>query len=258
MSLTDRTKPGETFNSPSKLSDRELLNVPLRILSRGISITTSLSTTAKVYLRWIEAHRVANSKFTEHWDNTILHWAQSLRARGFKSQGIINEILIWKKEVGPLPLVDGRRPLESSDIENAYNDPSECSKSTKTKDETSWKREIQRDDLAVSYHDEPERSYHTQVQSSYEKYRSLPKKKLYDNFQEAPPPSYICNRCGKKGVFLPASIIYLKIVCCNTFLKPLHISTMKREIFDKRLHRKIANTCRSPPSSLSNQYGSSF
>jgi hypothetical protein len=201
MSLTDRTKPAETFSFPSELSDRQLLNLPLRIFSNGISLTTSLSTTARVYLRWIEVHRVAKSNFTEYWDNTLLQWAQSLRVRGFKEQGIINEIRIWKDEVGPLLSVDGRRPPESSDIEKAYNEPSDCLKPTKPKDKISWKRDTPRDGPVMSYDDGPERSYLTKEENSFDKYRSLPKKKLYDNYQGAPPPSYICNRCGKKGAF---------------------------------------------------------
>jgi predicted SnoaL-like aldol condensation-catalyzing enzyme len=202
MSLTDRTKLGETFNSPAELSDHQLLNMPLRNLSKGISLTISLSTTARVYLRWIELHRVQKTKFTEHWDNTILHWIQSLRARGFKEQDIINEMRFWKQKTGPLPSVEGRRLPELCDIEKAYKEISECSGETKSKDKTNWKHEIPRVDLPISYDDEPRRPYYAKEENSFEKYRSFPKKKLYENLQGPPPPSYVCNRCGKKGVFL--------------------------------------------------------
>jgi hypothetical protein len=206
MSSTDRTKHDETISDPAELSDRQLFSIPLRNLSKRISLTTSLSTTAKVYIRWLEVHRTRGSSFIGQWENTIRQWAQSLRARGFKEQDFINEVRAWKNQVGPLVPVKGRCPPGSRDIEKAYRDPTNQIKHTNIKGDSNWKREKTQDDFVLSYNDGIEQSCRAREESRYdsphEKSKSSSKKKTLENYMGPPPPSYVCNRCGKKGIVL--------------------------------------------------------
>jgi hypothetical protein len=205
MSLPDRTKNGETISSPAELTDRQLFTMALKSLSRGISLTTSLSTTADVYLRWLEVHRVRRSNVTEHWENTILHWVQSLRARGFKERDLINEVHIWKDRSGPLVVVGGRRPPSTRDVKKAYDEPLNQVKQTKPTDDNNRRRESSRDLFELPYDDETERPQRVRkevrLEKSYEMYKSASRKKPLENFAGPPPASYVCNRCGNKGMF---------------------------------------------------------
>ncbi|EPE31428.1 hypothetical protein GLAREA_12731 [Glarea lozoyensis ATCC 20868] len=207
MSLPDRTKYGETISSPAKLTDRQLFTMPLREFSKSISLTTSFSTTADVYLRWLEVHRVRRSEFTEHWENTIIHWVQSLRARGFKEGDLINEIRIWKERSGPLIEVYGRQPPGSRDVEKAYDRPLNKNQlpHANSMEGDPRRRENPRDLFELPYDDDTEELQRvrneSRLEKSYEIYKSSSKKKTMENFAGPPPPSYVCNRCGKKGMF---------------------------------------------------------
>jgi hypothetical protein len=149
---------------PLDLSDDELLHMPLKTLSKSITHTTSSRLTIDIYLRWLEIHRQEPTKLSEHWSNTLLHWSQSLKSRGFQAHEIIADVEDWKdrmkKERGPFRSYERRYPPAPADIRRAFEDGE--------------KEKENRKPVRASGH-------------------------LPDEFLQAPPKGYVCNRCGERG-----------------------------------------------------------
>ncbi len=131
---------------------------------------------------------------TEHWQNTLLHWAHSLRARGFLQSEVISEVGKWKDDNGPVFHSRSRRyPPALSEIAEAYN-TRHC-RGTLTPDYTTdvmdkmedcWRPDDSRDGRRNNPNPFPP------IENR--------KKKLPEDFNKPPPSSYICNRCSKKGL----------------------------------------------------------
>ncbi|KAF4621641.1 hypothetical protein G7Y89_g14508 [Cudoniella acicularis] len=175
--------------------------------NRGVvvSLTTSEGTTTAVYLRWLEIHRKNRSALSEHWSNTLLHWAQSLRSRGYRMQDLITAVSSWEKDhEGKIPdCGSGRHPPTKSDIEKAFADTENVPTSERKTDQD-WRRDTSKGD---SYRPSSStRDLFAERPTSYpERPRKYVKpKKEIDDFSQPPPSNYICNRCGKKGHHLQA------------------------------------------------------
>jgi len=163
-----------TIMDPLDLTDKELLRMPLKMLSKNISLTTSSRQTMDIYLRWLEVHRQEPTKLSEHWSNTLLHWSQSLRTRGFRASDIIADVEDWKdqmkRERGPFRSYERRYPPMPADIRRAFDEDEGVRDREKDKD-----KENKRPPRQGAGH-------------------------LPDEFLHAPPKGYICNRCGGKGM----------------------------------------------------------
>jgi len=137
-----------------------------------------------IYLRWLEIHRQKPSNLTKLWENTIFHWAQALRSRGFTESELVREVNSWKEiqleRNGPFRSWMHRDPPMPKDIARAY-----------ANDSTS-----------------------TRQNPKHEKYKPLAKsdhntkmQKGHSEFSRPPPGNYVCNRCearGKSMLYSPA------------------------------------------------------
>lgn len=114
-----------------------------------------------IYLRWLEIHRQESSKSTYHWPNTLLHWAQALKHRGFGEIELINEVDKWKEANGPFRSYTRRYPPMPREIAKAFEG----------------------------------------TPNKQNKLSSEPWVKNLSNFDVPPPKNYICNRCNKGGKY---------------------------------------------------------
>jgi hypothetical protein len=161
-----------------------------------------------VYLKWLEVHRQKPSKITEHWSNTLLHWAQSLRSRGFRQSELISEVNTWKEENGPLRSFERRYPPMPSDIRRAFGDENQPSTPNRFElyDERKY-RERERDrDRDRNWDERREDSsrkedrYRPSKTSKSDWVLSKSDPTIPKEFLQPPPKNYICNRCGEKGM----------------------------------------------------------
>jgi hypothetical protein len=82
-------------DSPWQLTDDQLSRLSLSKLSKGLAAIPS-SITFEMYLRWLEVQRTApKNNFNGDWTGVIAQWTQSLRARGFTLDEIIENVLKW-------------------------------------------------------------------------------------------------------------------------------------------------------------------
>jgi hypothetical protein len=87
--------------SPETLSDEELTRTSLSVFSKSLGVFAS-QRVIDAYLRWLEVQRTAPRRnINYHWLNTVAHWTQALRARGFSLEEIIREVSAWKEVNGP-------------------------------------------------------------------------------------------------------------------------------------------------------------
>jgi len=86
---------------PERLSSGELSKIHLSTLSKNLGQFSS-RTTFDIYLRWLEAQRLARqTSINANWKNVVMQWAQSLKARKFSLAYVIDEVQEWKRENGP-------------------------------------------------------------------------------------------------------------------------------------------------------------
>ena len=177
----DDLKKASLGRDPQYWSDSELLLSSLSTLSRTFGQALSNRRTLAVYLKWLEVHRRNPSDLTKAWDNTLLHWSQALKARGFEKEEVMNAVKEWKAENGPFEsTLDAwghrRCPPMSYDIAKAWADADTHVPllSSGLKHTNSW-RPLHR---SGGYHAKPE------------------------DFQGTPAGDYVCNRCGTKGMSL--------------------------------------------------------
>lgn len=162
---------GETVDSAT-VTDQELLQTSLSDLSKKLSSDIPSRLQLSIYLRWLELHRQNETRLTEHWVNTLLHWAQSLRSRGFREDELIREVNMWKdrheKENGAFRSKTNRYPPGTREISNAYREKSKAQH---------WNPREQDTRRIETYDDRDPAA----------------------KFLGKPPPNYICNRCGQTG-----------------------------------------------------------
>ncbi|KAH8597095.1 hypothetical protein B0O99DRAFT_483061, partial [Bisporella sp. PMI_857] len=84
-------------HEPDMLTDADLLNIPLSMLSKNLDARLSHKAAVFVYLRWLEVQRVSQPNFTDQWDNTVLKWCQALRNRGLDEKALAEEVTTWSK-----------------------------------------------------------------------------------------------------------------------------------------------------------------
>jgi hypothetical protein len=119
MSFRSPPRNDTTISRVESMSNEELFETSLSALSRKLSASLSSRQTFVVYLNWLEVHRQRPSKLTEHWDNTLLHWAQALRTRGFTLDRLISEVQTWVQDNRPVRS-HRRSPPEPHDLAKAY------------------------------------------------------------------------------------------------------------------------------------------
>jgi hypothetical protein len=187
---------------PDLMSTRDLITLSLRQLSSSLPQTTSSRATFSIYLRWLEAHRQQPSKLTEHWQNTLLHWTQSLRSRGFLKHEIIRTVEDWMEANGPFPLKDRRYQLTPKDIGMAFD---EMEKKYRGDERVRKESLADRLDRPLGYSHRPKdtsiRSRDSPPRSKHDSDKAKKKKHKAENFEGKPPGNYICNRCGHKGMW---------------------------------------------------------
>jgi hypothetical protein len=175
MTSNDNSKRGDLSNDPEQWSNAKLLDTSLSTLSKTLSGRLSSRRTLVVYLKWLEIHRAHPSRLTKFWENTIMQWAQALRARGFKKEELISDVEKWKKEhslfSSPNPPPNSRYPPMPYEIAKAWPE-------SEVKTPSSGLSAGKRGDCY-----RPVKSSHPQR----------------ENFSGKPPGYYTCNRCGIQG-----------------------------------------------------------
>lgn len=174
----------KTIEEPDRVSNSQLLQTSLHNIAQTLPRTTSARATFSIYLRWLEVHRKHPSKLSEHWDNTVLHWAQSLKQRGFNKSDVVNELQRWTESQPSSIYKDsnGRFPPKSRDIAAAFENikPSHYRQERSSRDTgDSWRPSDGRGPSTSS------------VWGS--------RKNPSADFSGPPPKNYICNRCSKPG-----------------------------------------------------------
>lgn len=174
----------KTIEEPDRVSNSQLLQTSLHNLTHILPRTTSTRATFSIYLRWLEVHRKHPSRLSEHWENTVMHWAQSLKQRGFHKSEVIDELQRWKESQSTSIYKDsnGRFPPKSRDITAAFEDI-----------KPSYYREERRSrDTGDSWRPSDERG--SSVASAWPSRKHPPA-----DFSGPPPKNYICNRCSEPG-----------------------------------------------------------
>lgn len=205
-------------------------------------------------------HRQEPSKLSEHWSNTLMHWVQSLRSRGFRQNEIISEVNAWKEENGPFRSLEKRHPPTPKDIMKVFGDADELldplderrSLARERALDRTWneRREdsIRKDIRIAKDPKEPKSARGVSTLSRRDGNASR------DPYQEPPPKSYTCNRCGEKG--MPRSLrgrLHLLQVKLALPL-PLVFSSPAGAGYLSTLCMLI--TTRTSPSSLPHKHGS--
>lgn len=191
------------ITDPDYMTRDSLFEISLTQLSKYLPQTTSSRATLSIYLRWLEVHRRQPTKRTEHWQNTLLHWAQSLRSRGFREYEIVAAVEDWKDANGPFRSEWRRYPPSPKEIAKAFDEMMERTRESE--------RERSRERDLASRLGRPLGESHRSKELGHEDGR-LPHRPRHElnkvkktkrppeNFEGKPPPNYICNRCGKKGM----------------------------------------------------------
>ncbi|KAL2060965.1 hypothetical protein VTL71DRAFT_9017 [Oculimacula yallundae] len=111
------------LTSPSTISKRDLFTLSQRELAKRLPLSTSSRATFSIYLRWLEVHRLQETKRTVHWGNTVMHWVQSLKKRGFKVEEVVSCVESWREGNGPFE--GPRKPPSESQIRSAFGEEGE-------------------------------------------------------------------------------------------------------------------------------------
>ncbi len=190
------------ITDPDLISTKALIKLPLRQLSTSLPQTTSSRATLSIYLRWLVAHCQQPSKLTDQWQNTLLHWTQSLSSRGFRESEIIRTVEDWKEANGPFRSINKRYLPTPKDIGLAFDEM-----------EKKYRREerVRKESLADRLNrplgdshrprDRTIRSGDSPPQTKHDSAKAKKKKHNPENFEGKPPGNYICNRCGHKGMW---------------------------------------------------------
>ena len=173
------------------VQDSELYDLSLSKLSKGLPHSTSSRQTMSMYLRWLDFHCRHPTPELIHWPNTLLHWTQSLRSRGFTEEEVVSDVGKWKIEHDIDWYEDGRYMPRAKDVERAYQ------LSLPNEKLSEKKRERRIDRKGDSW-----RPYDATLEQRIKdrrngKHTGSTPANVYD---KSPPSSYVCNRCGKKGL----------------------------------------------------------
>jgi hypothetical protein len=199
-----------------------LFEISLTKLSKSLPQTTPSRATLSIYLRWLEVHRREPTQRTEHWHNTLLHWTQSLRSRGFREYEIVAAVEDWKDANGPFRSQWRRYPPSPREIGRAFDEAMEKSRERereRSRDRSRGHDVASRLDRPLSDSYKPKNSSHgpgdSPHRSRHESNRFKKTKRQQENFEGKPPPSYICNRCGKKGKWRPC-VLHIQCLARST------------------------------------------
>lgn len=161
------------------VTGRDLVQISLRHLSKSLDLDSASSrTTISMYLRWLEVHRVENTKITEHWEDTLIRWVQSLKSRGFTKTEIQAEVARWKEKNEPFRSNHKRYPPLPKDVVKAFEEDQYFERNGE-----SW-RPVDKCGESARY-SIPSWKDHSEKETQY---------------IGVPPGDYICNRCHKRGM----------------------------------------------------------
>ncbi|KAI9054841.1 hypothetical protein LZ554_001985 [Drepanopeziza brunnea f. sp. 'monogermtubi'] len=192
---------------PYAITDRELFHISQRSLSKSLSAQVSSRATFAIYLRWLEVHRQEPSRRSEHWSNTVMHWVQSLRSRGYQEEEVIGRVEEWVRQEGPWTARSHRHPPTERDIRKAFGEGARQQREGRNLEER-----MDRERLAVTYDERKVsvrmmsgghdiyRPSDSMFQKPEEAWERKERKRIEQYKLDLPPPmKYVCNRCGKKG-----------------------------------------------------------
>jgi hypothetical protein len=203
MVYSSRFDKNYTIWDPYAMSNNDLFDLSLAQLAKSLPQDTSFHPTFFIYLRWLEVHRREPTKRTEHWQNTLLHWTQSLRSRGFRETDIVTAVEDWKEANGPFHSWWRRYPPTPKDIFKAFDEMRSSEKKIELDRDRDLAERLNRP-LGGSYR--PKESSHESTNSppskpQWSKAKKEGKKHRPEVYEQKPPPNYICNRCGEKGAW---------------------------------------------------------
>lgn len=199
------------ITDPDSIANRELFRMSQRNLSKRLPTRTSARATFAIYLRWLEVHRQEPSSRTEHWSNTVMHWAQSLASRHFTQEEVIDEVNRWKRDNGPFSSNPYRYPPNEGEIRKAFQENPKTYEERKLVERmpdhdlyrplgSRGEKEKERGRLnerrgESRLEESPSRDFRWNESSD----RNERKRVYSTKYDGVPPPNYICNRCNKPG-----------------------------------------------------------
>ena len=159
-----------------------------------------------------------------------MHWVQSLRSRGFRENELILEVNAWQEENGPFRSVEKRYPPTSKDIMNVFGDGNEPLVPVSERKYLERERARERPwDERREESIRKENSYRLSKEAKEAKEaRWLLRDVSRNPYQETPPKSYTCNRCGEKG--MPRSLggsshlLHAKLTCSFLWISSKFLS----------------------------------
>lgn len=185
------------------ISNRQLINISLHDLSVALNDDKDIldDFIFDIYLEWLNIHRLNPSKATLHWQNTLLHWTQSLRAEGFSEGRISREVKLWRSPRRSLGATAERGMPWDDDIVKAFEKelPSKMSSSAGVKRDDKENKPPAREWDICRDAEESERRKLSERMGRDDGKR---KKTSRRDFDLSYPPSkhIVCNRCGKQGM----------------------------------------------------------
>ncbi|KAH7384963.1 hypothetical protein BKA64DRAFT_748440 [Cadophora sp. MPI-SDFR-AT-0126] len=201
--------------SPSTISSASLFQLSQRELSRHLPASTSPRATFSIYIRWLAVHRQRPSSRTEHWSNTIMHWCQSLKGKGFGVGEVVEGMEEWKREVR------GRKERGEERSDRKMPGEEEIRRAFEEDPKAQGERKAERERMGDSYRSESrldgysrktdrrgedgrrvDRERDSRREALEESWKERVRERKYaeqTKFDGPPPPNYVCNRCNIPG-----------------------------------------------------------
>ena len=176
MATTEYNETEKLSLDPDKMTDEELLQTSLDVLTKNIAPTLPDYSIVLIYSQWLEVHAQNPTPLTAHWVNTTQQWVQALRSHGCTSAEIIFGLNGWKEVAARYPPKHAR------------------SRSLPTTQE-----------VLIWYGNEITQGY--PPAGKFEHGWQVEYGRAPENFMAPPPRGYVCNRCGVPGMFTLASLL---------------------------------------------------
>ena len=202
LSLLTSSQDGKTSTRGAlkywnTISKHSLLEASLSELSRTLNDDTEISDDLifDVYLEWLNMHRFNETKTTLHSQNTLLHWTQSLRARGYSEGRVRREVDRWRTWNRRSDSITGRSMPWDDDIAKAFEIdlPNKMATTTRDEKENQSPTAVRERDLRL------DAAKHKGIADRMTREKGSKKDKSF-NFDLPPSKNYVCNRCGKQGM----------------------------------------------------------
>lgn len=170
MARTEYDETEKLSLDPDNMTDEELLQTSLSVLTKNIAPTLPDYSIVLIYSQWLDVHRQNPTPLTAHWPNTTQQWVHALRSRGCTSAEIIFGLDGWKEVASRYPPKHARsRALPTTE------------------------------DILMWYANDSVQGYPLAGQAGHGWHTGYGR--APDNFTGPPPEGYVCNRCGVPGMF---------------------------------------------------------